>query len=125
TTPAGRNSVSGNIVGVGQGLTGIEVDGAASNNTIHANYIGVQADGVTPVTSSPSSDSNGILVKGSSGNLISANVVSANGVGIALVGDGTQNNQVSGNKVGTGATGSGNLGNRRDGIRLVKGASDS
>ena len=89
-------------------IGGSEQNGAAitlvgSANLIEANYIGVLADGATPMKNTL-----GVLIETGSKNVIGGsdsgqgNLISGNGVGVQIRG---ANNRVEGNRIGTDATG--------------------
>lgn len=107
-TAAARNLVAGN------GGIGIQVNG--SNQTVQGNYVGVGADGVTPM-----GNNIGIKVNGNNstvgGTTASArNVIAANsGGGMEIPGGG---NRVQGNYLGVAANGTTPLGNRF-GVRIT------
>ena len=110
TTPADRNVISGN------GFYGVEIDNRANNNLIEGDYIGVQADGVSP-------EGNGLAgidvlqfgtigntiggTAAGAGNVIAYNggtsLVTHNGFGFGVVLEGsvitTQGNPVLGNSI--------------------------
>jgi CSLREA domain-containing protein len=104
-----RNVISGN------GRSGVNID-AAENNVVEANYIGVGADGATPIPNgtanqgAPTSTA-GVFIVNSNYNEIGGdtagvrNVISGNtgdGVEISAISTG---NQIAGNYIGTDATG--------------------
>jgi len=134
-----RNIIAGNTT------DGIQLLGTnTTNNLIQNNFIGMAADGLTPV----GNGRNGIRVQApSNGNIIGGttlfgvapqlgeytgagtNLISGNGSdGILITGIGADNNTVSYNLIGTDVTGSAGavtpspLRNRRDGIRIEKGS---
>lgn len=111
--PAARNVVCGSTPAYG-----IWITGTASNNLVIGNYIGLGADGVTPVPNGA-----GIYLAGSgSGNRIGGftsgdrNVISANGDGCYDNSEG--GNFFQGNFIGTDASGALNRGNSV-GITLI------
>lgn len=67
---------------------------------------------------------NGLRLETHGGNLITANVISANGQNGVLVSAGSDANTIAGNFIGTDATGTTAMGNALDGIR-VDGAHDT
>jgi titin len=101
TSPAARNVLSGNIVGVN--ISNFD----ASGNVVEGNFIGTNANGVAAVPNQTgvyinSSPSN--IIGGSTpgaGNLISGNTVS----GVNIYGTLTSGNLVQGNLIGTDVTG--------------------
>ena len=127
-----QNKIAGNVVS-GNGNAGLWLfNNGTNSNSIQANFIGTDADGIDPVangtygiaiTSSSSSniigtDSDG-LNDASEGNVISGNTLS----GVWLAGAGTNQNIVAGNHIGTDVTGSNAIGNGLDGVLVAEGAS--
>lgn len=121
-------NADGNTIGPGNVLSGnryngIWVDGS-DDNTIAGNYIGVGADGISPLENIAS----GVFIGGASqNNLVGGdspaerNIISANdSYGIHLGDTNTLSNTIAGNYIGLGANGSTILGNG-DGIRLESG----
>ena len=116
TNAAARNIISGNAQG------GVTVEGGlASNNVVQGNFIGVDVTGRQPL----SNGFNGILLSGSSFNLIGGevagapNVISANGQNGVHLADGRANgNVIQGNLIGTDVSGTNALGNTLAGIRI-------
>ena len=113
TTAAARNVISGNTG------TAIMVGNAAGNNTIEGNYLGLQADGTTPLH-----NANGIQVFGGAGNQIggtaagAGNVISSNtNLGI-LLNQSASATTVQGNLIGTDKTGTLDRGNGSSGILI-------
>jgi parallel beta-helix repeat protein len=111
--PAIRNVISGN------GDAGIYLMDA-SGNVIQGNYIGVNATGAASL-----SNTNGVVVYDSPGNVIggavrgAGNVISGNlGSGAYLYGGGSVGNRLLGNRIGTDASGSLRVGNLSDGITV-------
>ena len=94
-----------------------------SNNIVQGNLIGVNATGSGRFTNA----SDGIVIYGSSSNLIggpvaaAANIISGNGQsGIYLTGAGATGNLIQGNHIGTDLSGSNAVGNAAgDGITLI------
>jgi len=120
----GTNSGNGNVISGGND-TGIYLLNA-NNNIVQGNLIGVTAAG----NSSLSNLNNGIVIYGSSGNLIggpvpaAGNLISGNGASgvylIGTIGTGTANNVVQGNRIGTDSSGGNAIGNLAgDGITLI------
>jgi Astacin (Peptidase family M12A) len=101
----------------------------ANNQTIQGNYIGVGADGATPMGNGLTGFTQpGIYVEGGAGNLIggttagAGNVVADNGNdGVQIYGPGANFNVVQGNLIGTTATGLAADGNGGSGISLLYG----
>ena len=123
---------TGNFIGDGTGSTHNVISGngrygillvgpGASNNTIQANYIGVDATGTGPLGNA----GDGIVIE-SQGNAIGAgallssgNVISGNlGNGVVLSGIGARFNNVNGNLIGTNRFGTAIIGNQGDGVRI-------
>src|SRR5262249_21193005 len=115
TTPADRNVISGNLVGV-------QVSGATStSNLIEGNYVGTDVSGNRSVA-----NRFGVLINGAPGNIIGGsspaarNVVSGNNlfdpnqsssVGVYVTGRNATGNVVLGNYIGTNTSGTGPLAN--------------
>jgi hypothetical protein len=98
STPEKRNIISG------QGKYGIAISYAYSND-VYGNYIGVEADGITPLPN----DEVGILIKGSSSNHVGSaesdshrNIISGNTSQPGIYLDGSSNNYIEGNWIGLG-----------------------
>ena len=95
TTDNDRNVISGN------GNDGVEMTSGASNNAVLGNYIGVGADGTTPL----GNVLDGISLNNASSNSIIGNVVSGNGINQDAAGINLEsndlNNIIAGNKIGT------------------------
>ncbi|MEW6159808.1 MAG: FG-GAP-like repeat-containing protein [Verrucomicrobiota bacterium] len=103
TSPADRNLLSGNVLGV-------VISGAANNatgNQVLGNYIGTDRTGMFALPNSNHGlfiDNPGNVIGGTAagaGNLISGNSI----FGVLLIGSGAYGNQVLGNLVGTKANG--------------------
>ena len=122
------NTIAGNVIsgnGVGpSGGDGISLAGA-SNNAVLGNYIGVGADGTTPL----GNVLDGISLNNASSNSIIGNVVSDNGINQDAAGINLEsnalNNIIAGNKIGTDASGNKALGNSLHGIFLDNGSSNN
>ncbi len=106
---------------------GIVIKGGASGILVAGNFIGTGVSGATRL-----GNLTGILLEnGASANTIGgtaggdANVISGNGEGVDLSGNGTSGNLVTGNKIGTDKTGALNLGNNGDAVSLSGGASNN
>jgi parallel beta-helix repeat protein len=111
-TAGARNIISGNF------FDGVRVSGAsASNNAILGNYIGLGADGTSPVGNS----GRGVAFEVASGtqanNVIGNNVVSKNNYGIVI--QRSTNLTIAGNFVGTDFMGVGAMGNANGGISMM------
>ena len=118
TTVGARNVISGN------GNDGVLISGA-SNNAVLFNFIGVGADGTTPL----GNVFDGIGLNNASSNSMIGNVVSDNGIdqdaaGINLEAN-ALNNVIAGNKIGTDVSGNKTLGNSLHGIFLGNGSSNN
>jgi len=105
TTPGQRNVLSGNQDD-GVGISGHA--GVATGNRIIGNYIGLAADGVTPLGNSR----DGVTIGDATRNVVGGvnpgegNVIGANGsAGVHFTGAGARWNEVKGNRIGTDATG--------------------
>lgn len=101
---------------------GIVISGSsATTNTISANYIGTDALG-----SSGLGNLYGVYIGGTHHNVIGGttaeerNIISDNGNGILI--DGSSYNIISGNYIGTDASGSSALGNHGMGIAIIRGS---
>ena len=119
----GGNVISGNGVGPSGG-DGISLAGA-SNNAVLGNYIGVGADGTTPL----GNVLDGISLNNASSNSIIGNVVSDNGINQDAAGINLEanalNNIIAGNKIGTDVSGNKALGNSLHGIFLDNGSNNN
>ncbi|MDJ0960174.1 MAG: Ig-like domain-containing protein [Acidimicrobiia bacterium] len=113
-TAAERNIISGNApYGV--------VLAIGTNNTVSGNYIGIAADGITPLP-----NSTGIaIVNGTTNNTVGGltvgerNVISGNtDDGIFIQRNDTTGNLIVGNHIGTAVSGAGDLGNGNNGIYI-------
>jgi hypothetical protein len=103
----------------------------ASNEIVQGNYIGVGADGATPLGNGravPTNTQAGIYVLVGESNMIggavagAGNVISANGNdGVQFFGLGTSYNTVQGNYIGTTANGSTAIGNGASGVSFLYG----
>ena len=113
----------GNIVS-GNASDGIQLWGeGTSYNTVEGNFIGATKTGLTGAGNSGSGLS---MIAGPQNNLITGNVVGANGnYGVAFEGAGTSGNVVQGNYIGVAANGTTPLGNTWQGVMLDGGASDN
>jgi hypothetical protein len=123
TTAAARNLLCASAA------QGIFMD-FASNEVVQGNYIGVGADGATPLGNGLTGQflERGIYVLAGESNLIggavagAGNVISANGNdGVQFYGPGDSYNVVQGNYIGTTATGLGALGNGASGLSFLYG----
>lgn len=118
SSPEERNVISGND------LFGLNISGpGATGNKVQGNYIGVDASGSVALA-----NRHGLVISdGPQDNVIGGsgsgegNVISANGTGVLIRGDGTSGNTIIGNYIGSDAGGTEALGNAL-GIWLLKGA---
>jgi CSLREA domain-containing protein len=117
-TPAARNIISANS-------EGISMWNGASNNRVEGNFIGTDVTG----TSGLGHRNEGVVLSdGASHNIIGGltpaarNIISANGEGIAVWGD-ASNNHIVGNFIGTDVTGTSGIGNDFWGVHLDDGTS--
>jgi CSLREA domain-containing protein len=122
TTPAARNLISGNGVGV-------FIERTASSNRVQGNFIGTNAAG----TAALGNTSHGVLV-GTTSNTVGGpgagerNVISGNGAAGVLVQPnvgGTASNVVSGNYIGTDAAGSAPVPNSFVGVWINQGTGNT
>jgi hypothetical protein len=96
-----------------------------NNNTVEGNYIGTQADGVTP---SPNSGS-GVLISGGSGNTVggsapaASNVIGASGMDGITITNNAISSVIAGNFIGTDLTRAFNIANNANGVQVEEGAS--
>ena len=124
-TPDERNVISGNDV---SGLEFWRSTAAAPEITVIGNYIGLGADGKTPIGNSlfgiDISNGSDITIGGDTAQ--ERNVISANGTqGLILWGSDVTLNIIKGNFIGTDSTGILPLGNGRDGILIGNDAHDN
>ena len=122
-TPAERNVISGNFVGV-------QISGSGTDhNTVSGNYIGVSVGGGTIL---PNTWSGVYISSGAQRNTIGGgttaerNVLSGNAYyGIFIQGSGTDENVISHNAIGTTPGGGEELGNGRSGVRFYNHPDDN
>ncbi len=126
--PADRNILSGNSCGCadpGKYPQGISIAGGANNWVIKGNYVGIAADGVTPM----GNDAGGITVDYIDGLVIggsetgAANIFSGNGDG-GIQPDYTTNMVIQGNYIGTDYTGTVPVPNASKGISIAYGSNN-
>lgn len=115
---------AGNYNVIGGNGEGISINTNSTNNNVINNYVGIAADGVTPIA-----NRDGIVVRDSSANNIGGyindkpNVVSFNTEnGIRLLG--ATSNRVSGNLIGTTKTGDAPAGNKT-GVNIDTGSANN
>jgi hypothetical protein len=126
-TEGQRNIISGNG---GDGVS-ISESGTISrtiNNTVSGNYIGTVVSG----TQALGNTGDGVEIgPGAQNNTVGGdtegerNVISANRMGVNIVGTDTMTNTVSGNYIGTDAFGSSGLGNAYHGVQIISGAQNN
>ncbi len=123
----GTTSDERNVIGIGsQSSLGVLINSSdTSDNTILGNYIGVNAAGNAALQTSPSGDSVGVEVRGSTSNTIEKNVISGIGIGIKLLNTGTTGNTLQANLIGLKADETGDLGNLRHGIQVINGPTNN
>ncbi len=114
-TIGGTSAGDGNIIG--SNVTGVGLAGpGTSGNLLLGNRIGTDRSGSLP----RGNTAYGILIADrASGNVIggaSGNIISANGLGITIIGPSTGQTLIQGNRIGTDATGTRALGNLQNGI---------
>ncbi len=123
TTPGGACTGACNVI-VSNAWSGIYISGSTGGgNGIAGNFIGVGANGITPLGNTQ----DGIGIVGSSSNTIGTsnanarNLISANGGnGIAIVGSTSGYNHIEGNYIGEGTDGS-TMGNAISGVAVGDG----
>ncbi len=114
----GATAAEGNVIS-GNGAGGVNVAGSeVRDNTIRANFIGVDVHGSQPLP-----NSTGVFIGGgASHNTVRGNVISGNRQGVTIADSGTMSNTVSGNLIGTNAAGDAAVGNEIDGVWIGVGA---
>jgi titin len=116
----------GNIIS-GNGTNGVAILGpGAANNLVTGNFIGVAADGASPLRNG----GNGVSIStGATSNIIGGrigNVISSNGQnGILITDVGTNGNRVYGNYIGLDESGAYADGNTLDGVRIDGGSNNT
>jgi hypothetical protein len=115
TTPGARNVISANTA------DGVDILAGSTASVLAGNYIGTDATGAAPV----GNGSRGVVVSGSSSNVIGGrtpaarNVISGNGTdGVLIAGAAATLNSVEGNYLGTNAAGTAALGNGGSGVAV-------
>ncbi len=125
---ASGNTIGGAAAGAGNLISGNKEDGIdfseAGQNVVQGNFIGTNATGTAALGNRIDgvhlhTGSNGNLIGGAAGNVISGNL--DNGVEISD----SSGNIVEANFIGTNAAGSAVLGNKVDGVLIKGGASDN
>lgn len=125
---ASDNLIAGNLIS-GNGAFGVEIlDSSATENALQGNLIGTDASGTTALP-----NGTGVLIGlGASDTLIggvdegTGNLISGNGGDGVIVADpGTTGNVLQGNFIGTDASGAAVLPNGADGVRILRGASNT
>lgn len=117
-TVGGTVRGSGNVVS-GNLREGIVLNSPATRNVVVGNLVGTDATGTAPLGNG--AGSRGVLVNFTNGNRIGGpgngerNVISANGVGLWIIGNA---NVLQGNFIGTDITGTQPLPNRGDGVQV-------
>jgi hypothetical protein len=126
TSVAARNIISGNGKLI-RNSAGVNISGNSSGNLIEGNYIGVDATDQIGIENHGS----GIVVNGSSGEMIggtaagAGNVITGNaGDGVSIVGSSAVANIVQGNFIGT-TPGLAILGNEFHGVYVANGANNN
>jgi hypothetical protein len=126
TTPGAGNLISAS------GQNGVEIALEASGNLVQGNLIGTDSSG----TQTLSNLASGVFIAGGSGNTIGGtapgarNVISANVIGVHILGNATGgssnsvDNQILGNLIGTDITGTQVLSNLTNGV-LIQAASSN
>jgi len=120
TSVSARNFISGN------GLHGIEFDGAgAVSNEVLGNYIGTDVNGTADLGNA----SSGVRMEnGAKGNKVGdgtaagRNIISGNATGVEIKDTNTNSNEVIGNYIGTDVSGTSALGNSAFGVYVNNGA---
>jgi CSLREA domain-containing protein len=97
----------------GNGGPGVLVTHRGAGSTIAGNFVGTDEFGASAAGNAGA----GVTVKASRKNVISGNLLSANGNGLVIEGDGSHN-VVRGNRIGTNAAGTAALGNAGNGVRI-------
>ena len=128
---ASNNTIGGPIAGAGNLISGNTAQGVVianagtNNNTVSANFIGLNATGTAAVANQFS----GVEINGGPQNNVvggttaaARNVISGNAFqGVYLNGAGTNGNRVLGNYIGTNAAGNAAVANAGDGVEIYNG----
>ena len=96
-TAGERNLISGHN---NPGMDGIAIGNGAMSNTVKGNYIGTDASGTLALPNGC-----GVDIRRASGNIVSDNLISGNGLGVTIRRSEAINNTLSGNRIGTDASG--------------------
>ncbi len=120
TSAADRNLISGN------NSSGVALSSGATGNTVLGNFIGMQANGITPLGNGGSGvfvndTANGNTIGGTTGQ--SRNVISGNNIGVRL--NTVSNTMVQGNYIGVDRTGGNDDGNTNDGVLIEDGSTNN
>jgi hypothetical protein len=123
---AGSGNAAGNTIALNFGAGILISGGDATGNAIDGNVIGTGVDTGRPLGNAMQ----GILIE-STGNSVggsvtgAGNLISANSVGVELLGPFANNNLIAGNYIGTDGSGEFDLGNATDGIWIDSGAGNT
>lgn len=124
-THGARNLISGN------GGAGVWIQNAGTmSNTVHGNYIGLNASGAGSLGNAGSGV---MIIDGPTNNIVGGNtpetrnIISGNNgdAGVEIVGNGTMDNIVLGNYIGTNVSGTAPLANVEHGVAIHSGATDN
>ncbi len=126
--PNGGTAVGdeGNVIS-GNGNDGVQIDVASNDNVVAGNTIGADVAGSVAVGNSV----NGVEIDSSVDDAIggttveAANVISGNGQGVVITGQGSSANLVAGNDVGTNRTDTTAIPNNGPGVLVAAGASNN
>lgn len=115
TTVGGPTEAARNVI-VDNGLFGVGLQDS-DGSLVQGNYIGIGADGQTPLgTRRDSGSGTGVFIQRASDNRVLGNVISSNADDGVAIRDGSARNVVQGNLIGTDATGTLDRGNADDGV---------
>jgi CSLREA domain-containing protein len=122
---AAGNLVQGDVVSGNNGA-GVALNlggsGNVSGNVVKSNYIGLNATGTAAIPNITA----GVAMAGATNNLVVANIISGNGVGVLLSGSSpTTANVVQSNRIGTDATGGRSVPNLNSGVEISQGANNN
>jgi len=125
-TIGGNGPGEGNLIS-GNEWVGIVMNDNSYNNVVQGNYIGTDVSGMAALPN----QSHGIfLMNGPNWNQIGGptpedrNIISANGSGVEILSEGTNNNLIEGNYIGLNAAGA-PLGNVNGGVNIYNGADNN